>query len=169
MGGPVPESAGTWGRSQPFVLSWKAGCCWRTHGVGVARKDETGTGGQVTAGTLPDFILELCGASHSLCLPVLSEGPVLGCCPSSPRGPCWAAGSLAAGQRFLIILEPGASCCPFLCLSRAPAGIQEPKPSQGPAWEPRLCPQSHPGVWEERWHGRRAGTCPLRRAGLMIC
>lgn len=90
-GGLSLESAGTWGRGQPSVLLWKAGCCWQTHGVGVA-PDKTGTGGQVTAGTLPDFILELCGASHS-------EGPVLGC-----RLPCcWPEVPHHFGTRGIVL------------------------------------------------------------------
>lgn len=79
------------------MQSWKAGCRWQKHRVGVAWEDETGTGGQVTAGTLQDFTLELCGAS--------SRGEQVHTGPHTPMNLSLAQGSVIASWKFFIIFE----------------------------------------------------------------
>lgn len=148
-GGLSPESAGTWGRSQPSVLSWKAGCCWQTHRVAVTRRDETGTGGQVTAGTLPDFILEPCGASHS-------EGPVLGC-----RLPCCRPGvPHHFGTRGTVLsfsLDLQGSCCLPGAQAQPGAGVGAQTLPTVPSW----CvggAMAWPSGWDlSSWPGRADG------------
>lgn len=150
-GGLSLESVGVWGRNQPSVLAWKAGCCWQKHRVGVGQEDETGTGGQVTAGTLLDFILE-----------PLHTGP------HTPKDLCLARGSLVASWKFFIVLEQGAlhchltlglqgSCCCPAAQAQPGAGVGAQAPPTVPSW----CVgggQAWPSGWDlSSSQGRAAG------------